>query len=479
MRNWLPSRSLESGTALEQISFWVFVATIAWAPFPLGSNRPWSWSLLTLLIAAAWLLWYFSIWNNPTAALRRLSGGLAGPIILGLAAIGWGVVQILPVVPMPWAHPVWRAAAELTGARIVPTISLSPWDSATELMKLLSYLMAAWLARTFARDPKRASHLLNALIATGAAYAAYGFILTATGYSQFELFFGMPLQQTARDFPGPFVNHNSFATYEGLVALCAGGRLISETWNRKNRSKEILTRVIETGRFLLGKGIIWLVAAALALSAVISTGSRAGNLATWSAVAALLFIGGAVATRQKRGWAVLAITLLLAVSIVPLLAMSGTSLAGRMTDMANTGSTDTTRMLLWNDALQMIHHAPLAGWGLGTYQSVYPLFSTTTMPFIIDKAHNDYLELAAGWGLPASILWWSALLWLAAICLRGLSARRQMRVYPALGVGATILVGIHSIFDFSLQMPAIALTYAAILGIGVAQAFPTKGAVEE
>jgi hypothetical protein len=43
-----------------------------------------------------------------------------------------------------------------------------------------------------------------------------------------------------------------------------------------------------------------------------------------------------------------------------------------------------------------------------------------------------------------------------------------------LTVAATALVGFHSIFDFSLQIPAIALTYAVILGLGVAQAAPTR-----
>ena len=32
-------------------------ALLIWAPIPLGSNRPWSWSLLALLAAAALLLW--------------------------------------------------------------------------------------------------------------------------------------------------------------------------------------------------------------------------------------------------------------------------------------------------------------------------------------------------------------------------------------------------------------------------------------
>jgi hypothetical protein len=82
--------------------------------------------------------------------------------------------------------------------------------------------------------------------------------------------------------------------------------------------------------------------------------------------------------------------------------------------------------------------------------------------------------LAAGWGLPAALLWWSSLLWLMGICARGILTRRRNRLYPLVAMGAGILVGIHANFDFSLQMPAVALTFAAILGVGVAQAFPTR-----
>ena len=36
------------------------------------------------------------------------------------------------------------------------------------------------------------------------------------------------------------------------------------------------------------------------------------------------------------------------------------------------------------------------------------------------------------------------------------------------------MIGVQSLFDFNLQIPAIALTYAAILGLGVAQAFSSR-----
>jgi O-antigen ligase len=456
----------------EQCAFWLFVATLAWAPFPLGSNRPWSWSLLALLVACCWTLWCGSIWRRPERAAFLLDG-LRGPLILAALAIAWAIVQVTPIVPSNWLNPVWHGTASITGEKTASTISISPWRSTTELMKLVSYILAAWLARVFAQSRGGAYRLLDAIIIIGALYAAYGFVLALIGQSQFELFYGVAMQQTVHEFPGPFVNRNNFATFEGLVAISAGSRLVARLWSRIEATQGMQARILGVLHYLAGKGAVWLVAALLAFSAVVMTGSRAGNLATWFAALALLFVGFGLASRQKRkGLALSLISCVIAVGL-GLLSVNGATLAGRLNDMA--GTTDTTRLLLWDAAFKMVQHAPLTGWGLGTYQLVYPLYATASMHFFMDKAHNDFLEFMAGFGLPAAILWWGLLVWLVLLCALGIFVRRRHRVLPAIALGASILVGIHSIFDFSLQMPAIALLYAAILGIGVAQAFPATG----
>jgi O-antigen ligase len=385
-------------------------------------------------------------------------------------AIAWAAIQVTPIASSNWLSPVWHGTASITGEKAASTISISPWRSTTELMKLASYIMAAWLARVFAQSSGGAYRLLDTIIIIGALYAAYGFALSLTGQSQFELFYGVAMQQTVHEFPGPFVNRNNFATFEGLVALCAGSRLTARIWTYADTAQEMRARILSILHYLAGKGAVWLVATLLAFSAVVMTGSRAGNLATWFAALALLFVGFGLASRQKRkGLAMAFISCAIAAGL-GLLAVNGATLADRLNDMA--GTTDTTRLLLWDAALKMVQHAPYTGWGLGTYQLVYPLYATASMHFFMDKAHNDFLEFMAGFGLPAAILWWGSLVWLALLCARGIFLRRRHRVLPATALGASILVAIHSIFDFSLQMPAIALLYAAILGVGVAQAFP-------
>jgi O-antigen ligase len=454
----------EADRLFEQLALFLFVGILAWAPFPLGSNRPWAWSLLALLVTGVWVLWYCSVWSKPNTVIH-LSHRLAGPVVLALLALGWGIVQGIPVIPANGTHPIWRVAAGIIG-KASPTISVSPWTTETEVMKLAIYVMAVWLARAFASNAKRAAQLIDAVIFIGAFYAIYGFALVLAGQSQFQIFYEMPLGQTA-DLSGPFVNRNNFATYEGLVALCATGRLVSGAWMEAGVGSQWLS----VPRYIFGRGALWLASALLAFAIVLSTGSRGGNLATWIGAIALFIFGLHTTARLKRGWLVVALVSAALAVAIALFEMSGGTLLSRLNEMAANGTSETTRRLLWNDAIAMIHAEPFTGWGLGSYQIVYPLFSKVSMPFIMDKAHNDYLELTAGWGLPATLAWWGAFVWLVVICWRGFLHRRHDRVYPALAVAATILVAIHSLFDFSLQMPAISLTYATILGAGVAQAF--------
>ena len=52
--------------------------------------------------------------------------------------------------------------------------------------------------------------------------------------------------------------------------------------------------------------------------------------------------------------------------------------------------------------------------------------------------------------------------------------RRKGRVYPAVAVAASVCVGLHALADFSLQVPAVAVSYAVLLGIGAAQSWRTN-----
>ena len=114
------------------------------------------------------------------------------------------------------------------------------------------------------------------------------------------------------------------------------------------------------------------------------------------------------------------------------------------------------------------------GVGYGSFEKSFRLYRDETISGLYDKAHNTYLENIFELGLFQAWALFLAILWLALVCLRGVWVRRRNWIYPAIGVAATVLVGAHALVDFSLQIPAVAYTYALIMGVAVAQSLPTR-----
>lgn len=462
------SRGVSASAAavwLERIAFWLMAATVAWAPFPLGSNRPWSWSLLVILICICWFVWCGSVWNS-LERLRRLRR-LRVPLSLTALTLGWALLQTITWVPQSWLHPVWQLGQDLLGRPLAGSISIEPWRTVTEVMKLATYLLAAVLVYMICEDRKRAQVLLNLLMTVGTAYVVYAVVLDFANFKQESLFYAWT--PTGGRFGGPFVGQNNFATYAGLTALCASVRLFELGERTLIVGRGIKQFVVSAVYFVFGAGAFPATAFALSFATLVASGSRAGAMAFLAGILTLIAFGGFIAGRQlTRRWAMFGIATIVLV-MIGLFTMTGNNLQSRFDALVQSRGVDQTRLLLWDAAYRMIADAPWLGLGLGSFEYAYPLYADQVVPFVMDKAHNDYLEFAAGIGLPAAIAWWLSFVWLVCRCIRGVFVRHRDRHYPMLAIAATALVGFHSLFDFSLQIPAIALTYAVILGLGVAQ----------
>jgi hypothetical protein len=64
-------------------------------------------------------------------------------------------------------------------------------------------------------------------------------------------------------------------------------------------------------------------------------------------------------------------------------------------------------------------------------------------------------------------------------CFKGAITRRQNETMPCVAASVAVLVGVHSLVDFSLQMQAVAITFMALLGAGVAQSEGFRRALED
>ncbi len=438
---------------------------LIWSPFPLGSAVNWGASVIALLVSLACFFAALYAFRNPDAFLSGLR--LVAPsAIAALAVLSWVWIQTLSL-PLDWTNPVWRMTGQLLHRDVPGSISINPWRTQEEFLKLLTAVGTFWTAFIVARDRATARFLLNIVIGAGTCYALYGFVLNMLGHHQITLIYGAKPREDW--LTGPFMLHNSFATYCGLAGVAAVMRLSLEAANALQFRRGARLFALNLMNHLAGPGAPAAAAAVILIGAVLGSASRAGFAAT---VIALTVAGVVAAIRasgvRARFLAALGVVIVILAPCLFLL-VSDTDLADRYAILLDAGTADTVRLAMWSAALNMIEVFPWKGTGLGTFQDAYPLFAQRVLPFVMDKAHGDFLEFAAGIGLPAAILWWAGWAYLAFLCLKGAVTRRRNTIYPLVGFGATVLVAVHSGVDFSLQIPAVAMSYAILLGIGVAQ----------
>lgn len=76
------------------------------------------------------------------------------------------------------------------------------------------------------------------------------------------------------------------------------------------------------------------------------------------------------------------------------------------------------RTEIWLSSLAAIRARPIAGWGLGAFESVYPRYAQFDTGERVEHAHNDYLEWAVEGGVPLYVLLGGTLIALGALSLR-------------------------------------------------------------
>lgn len=443
----------------------VFIGTLLWSPFPLGGAIRWAPGVQQIMIAVSWALWVLGTAGG-TALDRRYGKFAVLPVVLFAAALVWAIVQVVPGVPSIWVHPVWNIAADILGKSAAGTISLNPWRTEGEVLNLASYVMAGGLVFQMARRIEIAELLLNAVIAITAVYALYAFILQMCGVQQVNVFYSVPYTNPL--ISGPFMLHNSFATYCGLGAVAGLAKLVTGA-SRTIETGRSRQRLIDTAmQYCSGRGALVIVAVLLTFAGVVASASRAGFVSALCGVIAIAIGLGAVGPGQQRRWAGLG-ALAATAPIILIIIFNGDTLSSRIDQLLAADTADAVRFSLWASARRMIADAPLLGLGLGAFEDAYPLYATQVFPAVMDKAHCDYLEFAAGIGLPAAIAWWGGLIWLFGANLRAIFVRHRRRVFSTIAVGASVLVAVHSSVDFSLQLPAVALLFATVMGIGTAQ----------
>jgi O-antigen ligase len=458
-------RAMSARVNLERIALDILLAVTATIALPFGANRPWSWSLFTALIALALGVWCVHIRRSGGRA-PRLAWRLLPPILLFAAAVLWALVQTLPWTPRSWHAPLWVQTATFLGTPYSGRISLDIQSTLDAVMRLAGYGAAFILAWGLALNREHAARIVKIALWSITAYAAYGLLVEFSGSNTVLWFHKWAYLNFVT---GPFVNRNNFATYLGFGAVLCEVLLFARlkpAFEPELSRGEIASRILKT---LFGKNWYYLAAIAILLTALLLTSSRAGVAST---LLGMLAVGAFLVMREASRRSIpLMLVLVSGLVVVTMLSFSGEDVLDRT--LATTEGSEE-RPLVFSLTLGAIGDQFWTGTGLGTFDPAFSMYRNATLQNTWHQAHNVYLETAFELGVPAAAIFFASMAWIGVMCLRGYFIRHRDRNYPLMAAGCIVIAATHSTLDFSLQIPAVAMTFAIVLGVGFAQSFSTE-----
>jgi len=427
-----------------------------------GGVQPITYSLAEVFIFLAVLLF---LWSQQRRGQIRLSLPI-WPVLFVL----WAGIQLIPlpgslaaaISPARALPAKWMAALDPHGAWT--TLSIYPHATLLEFLKLLAYLGVFVLAVHLFDSGRRRSLLVLALVCLGCFEAGYGILQHLLNWNKI---FTVTNPYDLWVATGTYINRNHFAglmemTIPFTFALAFYSYQLWADWQQGRVANSASGNDSAAGFQV----VFYLFLMLIMVLALIFSWSRGGILAVLSTLIVLSLL---TAFKVKRkawvlgvvAFAVLAIGFTLWIGLGPVMQ--------RFQQAGQTNYLQTSeRGMIWQDTLHLLRENPILGTGLGTYGEALRPYQTHLVNLHIDHAHNDYLEFSSETGLlGAGLLFIPIFYLLIRMVFAFMSDHRRYRRAVILGcIGATLGLLIHSLTDFNLHIPANAMIFAMILGIG-------------
>jgi len=377
-----------------------------------GLEKTTAFGLAALIVWAILTLWVSQRWTT-------------GVLHCGLFALG-----------AAWTVRLWRLGAAPRRSWLwLPLGAVAAWGLLQLAIGRSEYRFATWVA---ALD--RMAELTAFLLALQALrssslrrgwlrfLAIFGFLLSTVAVVQYftapgRIFWIFPSGYS--EVLGPFLSRNTCAAFVELVLPVA----LFESLRRGGRT------------------LLWTLAAGAMFAAVVAGASRAGTVLVVCEVVLAAWLvarqrGNATRTVLVRFWGLagMAAVFSLLVGWRPIW------------DRFWQPEPFRYRQELLASTVDMIAERPVLGWGLGTWPTVYPAYARFDLGRFANHAHNDWAEWTAEGGIPFALL---------LLAVAGWSARQALRLPWGLGVPSVFL---HSLVDFPLQHPALAVLAYSLLG---------------
>jgi hypothetical protein len=410
----------------------------------------------------------------PVAA-PRLARLQASALLLLAALLAFALWQTLPLGDSPLADPAWKALGDaIADAAPRGSISVAPGLTLAAAPALAAPFLAFAVALACCQNDEEALRLWRGLAHFGAVYAAFGIVQEVFWPDQLLL---EPKRFYLGDLTASFVNRNTAGTFFGVALLLNLALLFADL------------RVVRLAR--LGRGGKWggrsaalllhlfaVLDCAAALFLTRSRGAIGATLVATLAATAMMAARRLTSDRERdelfARWRRPAVALGALALVLGLFVL----FAGRSEHRAQTLASEDGRWCVFaSTATAIADHWPL-GAGFGAFADVFPAYRNVDCVGVFgiwDHAHDFFLEGLLGFGLPfvgATALVYAAL---GAALIRGVTVRRRLRFLPVAGLAALVLVTLHAIVDFSLQIPGVAVYVAAAIAAAVAVALGRAG----
>ncbi len=472
---------------LNRTLFLALCALLVWSPLAFGSVHVWAYTFLILWccgLAVLFLAERFVF--SGSDAFHWVKTPANGPLLLLLILIGFQAVPLPPVVleylsprtfqDKEMLHSILASQAGSSGESTLPWMPILYYLHPTvrEGMKLAAYAAFFFIVLNTVRSRRGIDALITVLVVIGTLqvlYALYQMLSPNPSLLWFQKGYGY-----AR---GTFTVSNHFAFFLEMVGPLTFGFAIAHT--RRNRRfkagllkpTDFLHRIID----LFApespspkKLLLFFLAVVMGLGLLLSA-SRGGIMSI--GISLMVMSGLFFSKRGFRRYGALAVCIAL-FSLVYGIYVGLQPVLNKFEVKRDYGI--YSRFSNAAAVLPLIRDYPVVGVGWGNLRYLYDRYPPKdhvpgfTGVSTAGHIHNDWLEATSEAGIAGGLFILAAT---ALMLHRMIRIWRRRNDVHAVGIGAGVIAGlisvaIHSFFDFSLHMPANAVTLAVVVAVGFA-----------
>jgi putative inorganic carbon (HCO3(-)) transporter len=434
--------------------FFSLLAILFWAPLPLGSNRPWAWSILQISIFLLMLGCIFLKKDVAFLGLQKFKTVISIWVVFLILAT-------LQVVALP-EFVINILSPKINFTADIPYLYLSTdiGQSKVSLLKSVAYFCLFLCSLILIDNEKRVKKVLTLILIVGSLQGLYGILEILLG-SKFSLIFNLPIAEIAT---GSFVYKNHFANFIMLCLSAGTGLIIASLNNNQSMSSRDWFRAIVTS--LLGNKVLVRICLAIMVIALVMSRSRMGNAAFFAALTLVSIYALFVDKNRSKGLSILVISMI----IIDLLIVSSWFGLDKVQDrLAATSLSKEARDEVVIDASVIIADYPIMGSGGGSFYSVFPSYKKADVFAFYDQAHNDYLQTLVEYGFVS----FSCLVAIVLLCFFTAAVvikKRNNAMYKGAAFASLMaIIGmlIHMSVDFPLQAPANASYFIVFLALAL------------